>query len=266
MENVLPSLRLPPAPSWRAVLLPKEHGSWSLALEPLAFGLIAAPSAAGAALAVTVTAAFLARRPLRLAMLETKPERRTVARRAFVSCTLIAAIAMAAAVALGGWNWLIWLTPALIAGGFFLAFDLRNAGREEPAEVAGATAFALLPAAFAILAGRTPVVAIALAMLMCGRAVPTVLCIRAALRIAKKVTVSTTPALLSAALALVAAVALARHGVAPWFAVIATAMLAVRAVLWLALPRPALRGSTLGMIEAILGVVFVVGIAATWPE
>ncbi len=30
--------------------LPKEHGSWSLALEPVAFGLLVAPSAAGAAL------------------------------------------------------------------------------------------------------------------------------------------------------------------------------------------------------------------------
>lgn len=265
MENVLPSLRLPAASAWRSVLMPKEHGSWSLALEPLAFGLIAAPSLAGAAFAATVCAAFLARRPLRLAMLETKPDRRTVARRAFVSCTLVAAVSMAAAVALGGWNWVVWLAPALVAGGFFLAFDLRNAGREEAAEVAGATAFALLPAAFAILAGRTPLVAIALGLLMCGRAVPTVLCIRAALRSAKKIKVSTTPALLSAGLALEVAVVLARQGVAPWFAVIATALLALRAFLWLGVPRPTLRGSTLGMIEAVLGVMFVVGVAATWP-
>jgi hypothetical protein len=38
MENTRPSLRLPSLAEWREVALPKEHGSWSLALEPLALG------------------------------------------------------------------------------------------------------------------------------------------------------------------------------------------------------------------------------------
>ena len=52
-----------PRPSLRALLLPREHGSWSLALEPLALGLIAAPSWPGAALALAALALFFARRP-----------------------------------------------------------------------------------------------------------------------------------------------------------------------------------------------------------
>ena len=46
---------------WREVVkltLPKEHGSWSLALEPVAFGLLVAPSAAGAALALAAGLGF----------------------------------------------------------------------------------------------------------------------------------------------------------------------------------------------------------------
>lgn len=50
------------------VFLPKEHGSWSLALEPLALGLLVAPSLAGGALAGAVLAGFFARRPLKAAL------------------------------------------------------------------------------------------------------------------------------------------------------------------------------------------------------
>jgi len=49
----------------RSVFLPKEHGSWSLALEPVAFGLLIVPSLAGGSLAVSATAAFFIRRPLK---------------------------------------------------------------------------------------------------------------------------------------------------------------------------------------------------------
>ncbi|HQY06456.1 MAG TPA: YwiC-like family protein, partial [Lacunisphaera sp.] len=56
------------APVPGAVFLPKEHGSWSLALEPLALGLLLAPSAAGGALLAAALAGFFARRPLKTAL------------------------------------------------------------------------------------------------------------------------------------------------------------------------------------------------------
>src|ERR1017187_2204793 len=55
--------------SWRAAIqltLPKEHGSWSLALEPVAFGLLVAPSASGAGLALAAVSGFFLRRPMKL--------------------------------------------------------------------------------------------------------------------------------------------------------------------------------------------------------
>lgn len=265
MENVLPSFHRPHRPVWRTVVLPKEHGSWSLALEPLAFGLMAAPSLAGAALAVTVVAGFLARRPLRFAVSDERPERRAVARQSVGILFAIAGAGMSTAMVLGGWQWLMWLLPAALAGGVFLSLDLRNEGRSELAEISGSAAFALMPAALASLAGQNPLSAAGLALVMLGRAVPTVVCIRAALRASKTGRFEMAPALASAGLALGVGAVLAYRGIAPWAAPVALGVLLLRTTLWLVFPRPPLRGRTLGMIEAALGLAFVFGVAACWP-
>jgi hypothetical protein len=264
MENVLPWNRLPVLSQWRELVLPREHGSWSLAFEPLAFGLIAAPSVAGAWFGVAVAAAFFARRPLRIAWRDARPERRTDARAAFAICGFVAALALVAAMLVAGVNWLVWLAPSAIAGALFLSFDLRNGGREEMAEVAGSTAFALLPAAIAVLDGVTPALAVALAVVMGGRAIPTVLTVRAALRGAKTGVRRPAPAIIAALVALAAGVMLARNGLAPTAAVVALAVLALRTVGLLVFPRPALRARTIGMIEAALGLAFVIGVAVAW--
>lgn len=71
MLVVVPAPSLPPRPAASppasTVFLPKEHGSWSLALEPLALGLLVAPTIAGAALTTAALAGFFARRPLKAA-------------------------------------------------------------------------------------------------------------------------------------------------------------------------------------------------------
>src|SRR4051812_29770921 len=54
-----------PVPS--SVFLPKEHGSWSLAFEPLALGMLLAPSLAGGAFLAAAVAVFFARRPGKVA-------------------------------------------------------------------------------------------------------------------------------------------------------------------------------------------------------
>lgn len=50
----------------RTVALPVEHGGWSLTLEPVALGLLVAPSRAGFLLAVATVGAFLLRHPLKI--------------------------------------------------------------------------------------------------------------------------------------------------------------------------------------------------------
>ena len=249
---------------WREVVWPREHGSWSFALEPLALGLIAAPSLAGACLALAVFAGFLARRPLRQALSDPQPARRAEARGPLALISLVALVGLAGAVGWGGVAWLQWLVPAAAAGALFLRFDLRAAGREEIAEVAGTSAFALVPAALAALAGWSPESGAALALLMVGRAAPSVLTVRACVRAAKTGERRVAPALISTGLALVVAVGFVRGGIAPAAAAWLLALFAARSLALLVWPRPALRARTLGMIETVLGAFFVLQVASRW--
>jgi hypothetical protein len=264
MENALPLIRPPSLAQWRDMVLPKEHGSWSLALEPLAFGLLVAPSSGGGFLALAVAAAFFARRPLRIAWRDARAERRSDARSALAALALIAMAALVGAWLVAGAGWILWLVPSAIAGALFLSFDLRNGGREETAEIAGSAAFAFLPAAFAAIDGASPAAAIALGLVMAGRAVPTVLGVRSALRGAKTGIRRPAPALLAAFAALAVGGVLVRQGLAPVTAVAALGVLAARAVALLVFPRPALRPRTIGMAEAVIGVLFVVSVAIAW--
>jgi hypothetical protein len=242
------------------LILPKEHGSWSLAFEPVALGLLAAPSPGGGWLAVAVAAAFFARRPLRIACRDADPERRASAWAALGICTLVAASALGATVAVAGLAWIGWLAPTALAGAIFLSFDLRNAGRAELAEVTGAAAFGFLPAAFAVLAGWSAFSALALAVLMLGRTVPTVLGVRAFLRASKTGEWHPGPALAAAGVALLTGLLLHRAGLVSGAAVVLLALLAIRSAMLLVYPRPVLRPGTVGMIEAVAGVVFVVAV------
>ncbi len=266
MKNAVRWIRLPAAADWREVVWPKEHGSWSLAFEPLAFGLLAAPSPGGAWLGAAVALAFFARRPLRIAWRDASPEQRVTAWGALAVCGVGAAAALFGAIAVGGVGWLVWLGPAAIGGAIFLWFDLQNAGREAVAEVAGAAAFATLPAALATLAGWPPATALALAVVMIGRSVPAVLTVRAALRHAKTGEFHRAPALIAAGAFLAAGIWLADAWIAPRLAVLALAVLTLRTIFLLVYPRPQLRARTIGMIETVLGLAFVVAVAlANWP-
>ncbi len=265
MESVMtssaPSI---PLPRWRELVWPKEHGSWSLALEPLAFGLLAAPSLGGAALAIGAVAAFFVRRPLRIALTDPRGERRAASRRAAVACGALALVGWFGALVAGGAGWWPWLLPSAVAGACFLFFDLQKAGREQHAEIAGAVTFAWIPAVLAALAGWPMASATALAVVMLARAVPTVLTVRATVRARKTGAVAPIfPVALALGAAVVVAM-LAHAGLAPWTAAGLGALLAGRSIALLVFPRPALRASTIGMAEAGIGVVFVVATALAW--
>lgn len=263
MDIALPSSRRGAVSLWRDTLMPKEHGSWSLAFEPIALSLLVAPSMPGVFLAMALGAGFFARRPLRIAQRETRWERRLGAMWALLGCAGIALPSLLAAVAQGGAEWLVWLAPMAVAAVVFAYFDLRGSGREEAAEVVGAAAFALAPAAFAALAGWQPLESIALAAVMLARAVPSVLCVRAFLRAAKTGVRRDAPALIAACVALAVTVLLFERGVAPFFAVVAVSIFCFRSFALLVFLRPSWRARSIGMLEAILGVAFVIGLAVT---
>lgn len=258
-----PSAGAPRAAS--TVFLPKEHGSWSLALEPLALGLLVAPSWAGGALAGAALAGFFARRPLKAAVDSAASPRRSAARGALALLTGLAFAGGAEVFVLAPPAALWPLLPAALLGAVFVWFDAQGESRAAAAEVAGSAAFAFVPAAFATLAGLPAGSALALAILALARSVPTVLVVRTCLRRAKGALAARSIPLQASVVALVAATVLVVRGTAPASAVLLLTILLLRSF-WLLGPwTPAWPAKRLGMMEAVLGLLYVALIAATWP-
>lgn len=249
---------------WGQLVLPKEHGSWSLVLEPLLLGLLLAPSKSGLFLGGACLAGFFSRRPLKIALTDSHSERRASARAPLAGCVLAAVGATVAAIATGGGAWLMWLVPAAVAGGLFLYFDLRGSAREETAEVAGTIAFAFVPGAMATAAGYRPETAAALIWVACGRAVPTTLFVRAYLRSVKTGRSRPWPALLAAATAAGGGVWLHAAGLVPSAPVVALVVLLCRSAIYLVYPRPVVSARLVGKQELFLGAAFVLFLALTW--
>jgi hypothetical protein len=247
--------------AWR-LIAPKEHGSWSLALEPIALGLLAAPSRSGGFLAIASVAGFFLRRPLKLLLQARPDDRRPLAFMCFASLALLALLNLVLAARLGTLSAMWPLLPAFTAGIGFVWFDVHGENRGGAAEICGALAFVCLPAAFATLAGWTPTAALSLTAIMLARSIPTVLLVRTLLRRAKGQPVSAVPALVLNLLASSLLLGLALASWLPWLPVIASFLLLTRAIWYLY--RPPLAARKLGLLELTLGILVVLTAAFVW--
>jgi hypothetical protein len=136
--------RTPAAPRslLRSVALPTEHGGWGLTLEPGLLGLLIAPSAAGFCLAAAAMVAFVARTPLKIALVDRRrgrslPRTRVAERVAAVEIVVLVALVAGAAVLASPWFWV----PALAAAPLIVVelwFDVRSRSRRLVPELAGA--------------------------------------------------------------------------------------------------------------------------------
>lgn len=244
-----------------SVFLPKEHGSWSLALEPIIFGLCVAWSPAAGALAGAAAAAFFLRRPIKRLANAREP----AAARVIMLLGGCAAAGLMAAVILAGWAPLRWLIPTLPLAGLFLHWDSQNESRATHAELAACAIFAFLPAVMAAQVGRSDLAALALAVLMLARSLPTVLIIRTYLRRRKGQPITPLPAIAATGLTLAGLVTLAGLGAAPWLAVGLAAVGALRLLyLWPSL-APVWSARRTGLIEAFYGLGYVLTAALAWP-
>lgn len=238
-------------------MLPREHGSWSLALEPVALGLLAAPSAASALLGLAAATAFLARRPAQFVAGRFGPAQQAEAAAPLSGLIGIAVVATLDAGWLGGWSALTPLLPALVPAALFAHFDARGEARTAAAELAGCAAFAFVPAACATLAGHGLGPTLALGVLSLCRAAPAVLVVRTFLRRRKDQPTAIAPVVASSFVATGVIACLAAAGFTSGAALAVALLLLVRTV-WLLGPRPpTLRATRLGVLEAALGVAFV---------
>ncbi|HEY7069522.1 MAG TPA: YwiC-like family protein, partial [Acidimicrobiales bacterium] len=161
--------------SWRTVVLPREHGGWSLIAEPALLGLLVAPSWAGVALGLAGLLAFLARQPLRLYLVDrtrsrSLPRTALAAEVAFVELTLVALLGVVAWT-LAGPAWLAAVAVAAPLIAVQLWFDARSRSRRLAPELAGGVAAGAFAAAVALAGGAGAALAAGLWLVLAGRSI-----------------------------------------------------------------------------------------------
>lgn len=249
----------------RSVALPVEHGGWGFLLEPVVLGLLVAPSGAGCAFGLAALGAFLARHPLKLALLDRGKGLRTArtiaAGRLAVLYGASALLALLAAAALGGPRPLFPLLAAAPLGLVPLAYDARNRSRSLPPELSGPVALGSFAAAIALAQGWALAPALALWALLAARAVAAVLYVRARLRLDRGQRPSLLPAWASHLAAVGLAAAFVRAGWAPALAVLALVVLFVRAAHGLSPWHRPVRPQVVGFLEVGFGLLTVLLLA-----
>lgn len=245
-------------PALRPLALPNEHGGWGFLLEPLAAGLLIAPSVAGALVGIAAVFGFLTRQPLKYALqdaLRGKSYPRT--RYCWLLAGGYAAVSLAAIAAATAVGPLMLVVPfGLVAplAVTVVLYDANNRSRSAFPELAGAAAMSSTAAAVAIAGGIRIVPALAISGIVIARSLPAIAYVRTLLKRAHGKAASSWPAL---ALHVAAAFAVATF--APLLAVVAMVVLIVRAAWGLA--HPPARARTIGWSEIAFGALTVVLIA-----
>jgi hypothetical protein len=170
----------------RSVALPAEHGGWSLTLEPVLLGLIVEPGTAGLLLGFAALLAFLARSPLKLALVD-RHRNRTLARTALARRVAAAELIAIGALALGAtiaatapfWWPLAGAAPLILVE---LWYGVRSRSRRLVAELAGSVGVAAIAAAIALAGGAADLLAGGLWLIAAARAVAAISFVRVQLR------------------------------------------------------------------------------------
>ena len=250
----------------RSVALPIEHGGWSFLAEPLVLGLLVAPSAAGFAIAVATSAGFLIRHPGRMfwknrQRLAVSP-RYGLAGKFAAGYGVVAVAGLATAWALAGIRPLV---PFIIAGPFFLlfaAYDVRHEARLLLPELLAPTAVAVSAPAIALAGGWSWQAAGVLWVLLALRSIPTVLYVRARLRLERGKPHDAAASNTAHGAALLAGSGLAGVGMAPWLSVVGLGVLLFRAVAGLSRYHRPAAPKVIGFSEIAYGTLFVLLTAA----
>jgi hypothetical protein len=257
---------LPVAVPWRAVALPAEHGGWGFLAEPVVLGLVLAPSAAGLSLALAALAAFLARHPLRLWLIDRRKgvryPRTALAERIFAAYAASALALGAAAFTLASASFWLPLAVAAPIGLVALAFDARGRSREALPEAAGAVALGGSATAIALAGGAPAAAAWGAWALLALRAVTSVLYVRARIRLDRGLPAGPRAVHAGHGAALAAAAGLAAAGWAPWLSALVFLVLLLRSAWGLSSLRRPVRPQVLGFQELGYGLLTLLLLAA----
>lgn len=261
-------LKSPPSVArgqWRTVALPVEHGGWGFLLEPLLLGLMVVPSRAAATLSLAVIAAFLLRQPAKIILVDLR-RGRTVSRtqlawRFAILYGALALMGVAATVGLAGFDWLLPPLLSLPFGLAFLYYDLTQPGRTWQAEITAPVALASATASMAMIHGWPLGASVALWIALAARAIPSILYVRARLRLDRGREPDRALPILAHVIALFVVATLIQIDLLPWLSLIPFVILLARAIHGLSPRRWRVSVKTLGFSELVIGVATVFLIA-----
>jgi len=235
-------------------------------LEPIFLGLLVAPSLAGIFLALAVVAVLFTRQPMRIAWADRRRgkryDRTATAERLGLLYSAVALLGLGAAIRAAG---LTPLLPLLAASPLLLVFlihDVRRQSRAWPAELAGPVALAAVATSIAVAGGWAIAPALVLWAVLAARAVPSVLYVRARLRLGRGEASNRVMPLAAHVAGLALVVGLVWVELLPALAVVPFAVLLARAAWLLSPSAPLISTRTLGFSELGLGAFTVVMVAA----
>ena len=246
-------------PTVRSVAVPTEHGGWSLTLEPAVLGLLVAFSGAGIALSLAALVAFVARTPLKLALVDRwrgrELPRTALARRVFVAEAGLGALLLAIgwlAAARPIW-WPLAAAAPLVA--LELWNDMKSRSRHLVPELAGTVGMGATAAVVALAGGASNSTALGLWVVMAARGLAAVPFVRLQLlRLKERAHNMVTSDGAQVAALLAAGVGWLR-GFVPWGAVVAIGGLALFHLV--AARRPVPQAPVIGAQQVVLGLTVV---------
>jgi hypothetical protein len=244
----------------RSIALPVEHGAWGFLFEPLAAGMLVAPSAGAPFILLLVVGAFLTRQPLKFLLgdfLQKKRLPRTVVALRFAlifgGVSLLGLVGSLIFAPVESFIPFVIVAPLVI---YLIAQDAARQTRQLLPELLAAAALASSVTALALAGGFAYPAAFALWAIMLARLIPSVLYVRSRLRLEKGKPFSRFAPIAAHVLAFAALGALYLSGLASLLTVAAAAFLAGRAAFGLSRYRQILKAKQLGVWEVVYGVIY----------
>lgn len=250
-----------------ALALPTEHGVWSFWLEPSLLGLALAPSWAGLCLAFAALAAILCQHPLVLYLGDRRRGkaylRTRVALHLALAFSLLAGSLLLLSLVLA--NSVLFLLPLAVAlplVAYQFQAKLAHRGRNLLPELVGVSVLATLAVSLVLVAGGPLSLALILGTVMLMRSLPSILYVRARLRLGRGEVVNHWPSILASALAFLAAGYLSVSGTLPYVVSTTFLLLFVRSAFGLSPLRLPLKAKHIGLLELAFGLLLTLSVIA----
>ncbi|MDX2076389.1 MAG: YwiC-like family protein [bacterium] len=238
----------------RSVALPTEHGGWGFLIEPIILGLLVAFSGAGLLLAISAFGVFLIHQPLKIAIKDrmkgNRPPRTILAERFALGYGGVALIPFGILLLLVADK--TFLLPLVIALPFALVqlwYDAKNQSRKLLPEVCGAIALGAIAPMIAILGGWAVTPALILWLFLMGRIIPSILYVRARLRLERGNPIQRESVWMVHGVAVIMVIGFALSRTMPYLGVVAMLILLGRAMIGLSDYRKARRAPIIGFQE-----------------